>query len=124
MVISDFQSHFLTLEDHDHTVVATITRSALSEEENIDLWGKELNDLVDQYGCRQIVVALNQVTYITSAAVGKLITLHRRLHRKEGRLILCGISGSVRDVIQTSRLHDYFTIADDVPQALSMISAD
>ncbi len=122
MTISDFRSAFLTLEDRQPAVVATITRAQLSEEENIEVLGRELMDLVDQHGCRQIVVSLQHVTYITSAALGKLIALHRRLHRKDGRLIVCGAFASVKDVLQTSRLDDYFTVADDVSAALSQMT--
>lgn len=122
MTISDFQSAFLLLESRDDAVIATVTRPLLSEEENIDLWGKDLLDLVDQYGCRQIVVSLENVTYITSAALGKLITLHRKLHRKDGQLVVCGVLDGVNDVLRTSRLNDYFTIAPDVPAAMTMIS--
>lgn len=123
MAISDFQSPFLLLESRDAAVIATVTKPLLSEEENIDLWGKDLLDLVDQYGCRQIVVSLENVTYITSAALGKLITLHRKLHRKAGQLVVCGVLAGVKDVLHTSRLNDYFTIAADVPAAMTMISA-
>lgn len=123
MAMSEYHSDFLALEEHDPAMVATITRCELSEEENIDVFGKELLDLVDQYGCRQIVVSLQHVTYITSAALGKLITLHRRLHRKDGRLILCGALAAVNDVLRSSRLHEYFTVADDVASALTMLSA-
>lgn len=122
MTKSEFRSSFLTLEECQPAVVATITRPQLSEEENIDVLGKELLDLVDQYGFRKIVVSLQHVTYITSAALGKLITLHRRLHRKEGQLIVCGAAAAVKDVLQTSRLNDYFTIAVDVPSAMTMMT--
>jgi anti-sigma B factor antagonist len=123
MALSDFRSPFLSLETRDDTVVATVTRPTLSEEENIDLWGKDLLDLVDQHGCRQLVVSLQNVSYMTSAALGKLITLHRKLHRKDGQLVLCGAVGGVKDILQASRLHNYFHVAPDVPAALTMISA-
>jgi anti-sigma B factor antagonist len=121
MATSEFRSAFLTLEERDPAVIATITRPQLSEEENIEVFGKDLLDLVDQYGFRQIVVSLQHVTYITSAALGKLITLHRKLHRKAGRLIVCGAFDSVKDVLQASHLNSYFTIADDVPAALAQM---
>lgn len=123
MAISDFHSSFLKLEERGPALIATVIRPQLSEEENIDVLGKDLLDLVEQYGCRQLIVDLQHVTYVTSAALGKLITLHRRMHRKEGRLIVCGAVDSVKDVIQTARLDDYFTIAEDVPAAMLMMAA-
>ncbi len=122
MMMSKYHSSFLALEDREPAVVATITRPLLSEEENIDVLGKELLDLVDQHGCRQLIVSLQHVTYITSAMLGKLITLHRRLHRKEGRLIVCGALATVQDVLSASHLNTYFTVAADVPTALALLS--
>ena len=124
MTITNYQSSFLTLEDRDRVVVARITRAQLSEEENIDVFGKELVDLVEQFGCRKVVLSLENVTYISSAALGKLITLHRRLHRKDGQLVLCGALHSVKEVLAASRLHEYFTVADDVDSALSLMSVE
>jgi anti-sigma B factor antagonist len=124
MAIADFHSSFLTLDERESAVIATITRPQLSEEENIDVLGKELVDLVEQHGCRKMIVNLQHVTYITSAALGKLITLHRRLHRKEGQLIVCGATESVKDVLRASRLDEYFIVVDDAEAALSrMIGA-
>ena len=124
MAMSEFRSTFMALEERDPTVVLTITRPHLSEEENIDLLAKELNDLVDQRGCRQIVISLQQVEYITSAALGKLIALHRRLHRKEGRLVVCGAYDSVKDVLRASRLDDYFTITETIDSAVALLAAE
>ncbi len=124
MAMSEFRSTFMALEERDPTVVITITRPHLSEEENIDLLAKELNDLVDQRGCRQIVISLQQVEYITSAALGKLIALHRRLHRKEGRLVVCGAYNSVKDVLHASRLDDYLTITETIDSAVALLAAE
>ena len=124
MAISEFRSVFMELEDRNPAVIVTVTRPNLSEEENIDLWGKELNDLVDQHGCRQLIVSLQQVQYITSAGLGKLIALHRRLHRKDGRLVVCCAFDTVKDVLHASRLDDYFTITDTIDSAVALLAAE
>lgn len=120
MSFEKFQPAYFALENQGPAVVARITRSHLSEEENLEQIGRELLALVDDYQCRQLIVDLQAVEYITSAALGKLITLHRRMHRKEGKMIVCGAQGAVADVLRTSRLQDYFTMAVDTQQALSL----
>ncbi len=123
MSLQEFQAAFLSIEDRGPAVVARFTRPQLSEDENLEQMGQELLSLIEQYNCRQLVLSLELVDFITSAALGKLITLHRRLHRKEGKLVLCGAHGTVADVLRTSRLHDYFTLASDTAQALSLLQA-
>ncbi|MFO0917860.1 MAG: STAS domain-containing protein [Planctomycetaceae bacterium] len=124
MAMSEFHSTFMALEERDPALVLTITRPQLSEEENIDLLAKELNDLVDQRGCRQMIISLQQVQYITSAALGKLIALHRRLHRKDGRLVVCGAFDSVKDVLHASRLDGYFTVTETIDSAIALLAAE
>ena len=124
MAMSEFHSTFMALEERDPGLVLTITRPQLSDEENIDLLAKELNDLVDQRGCRQMIISLQQVQYITSAALGKLIALHRRLHRKDGRLVVCGAFDSVKDVLHASRLDGYFTVTETIDSAIALLAAE
>ena len=120
MSFEQFHSTFLTLETSGPTLVARITRPRLSEEDNLEEMGQDLQSLIDHHQCRQLVLNLETVQFITSAALGKLITLHRRIHRKAGRLILCHAQGSVADVLQTTQLINYFTVAPDAQQALAM----
>lgn len=123
MSLDQYRATFVAIEDHGPAVVARFTRPQLSEDENIEQMGQELLSLVDQYNCRQLVLSLELVDFITSAALGKLITLHRRIHRKDGKLVLCGARGAVADVLKTSRLHDYFTMAADSQQAIALLQA-
>ena len=55
--------------------------------------------------------------------VGKLISLHRNLHRRDGRLVICGVHGMVEDVLQTARLTDYFTMAKTDASAIVVTMA-
>jgi anti-anti-sigma regulatory factor len=58
------------------------------------------------------------VQHISSSVIGKMITLHRKLHRNEGALVICDMSPDVAEILYRSRLMDYFNTADDVNGAL------
>ena len=120
--LSEFSPAFMTLEERGPVVVAHISRQNLSEEENIDELGQEFSILVEHYGCRHLVVDLESVSLVTSAALGKLISLHRNLHRREGRLVVCGVKGMVLEVMQTARLTDYFKMAATPDEALAVLN--
>lgn len=119
--LEDFRPEFCSVETRDGIVVVRVLRERLSEEDNIAQWSQELTDLVEQFGARQMVVCLERVVYLSSAAVGKLITLHRRLHRNEGRLVICGLVNAVRDIFLAGRLDSYFTIAPNVDAAVALL---
>ena len=65
---------------------------------------------------------LSQLDYITSSVLGKFITLHRRLHRQGGTLVLCGIQSNVRESLRASRLLDYFQTADTIDAAHAVLA--
>lgn len=120
--LNEFKPAFMTLEERGPVVVVHISRQNLSEEENIEELGQEFSTLVEHFGCRLLAVDLQFVNMVTSAALGKLISLHRNLHRRAGRLVVCGVRGMVEDVLMTARLTDYFTMAQNADDAVVLLS--
>lgn len=122
MSLQNFNPVYFTVEESLPVVIATVTRSSLCEEDNIEQFGAELNQIVDHFNCRWLAIDLQQVKLITSAAVGKLISLHRNMHRREGQLTLCGMSGVTHNVFQSARLIDYFHVTPSVEDAVDQLS--
>lgn len=123
MSLSEYQPAFLSLEQQGDAVVVRVMRSQLSEEDNIQQMAQELITLIDHYQCQQLALSLSEVVYITSAALGKLIMIHRKLHRKAGRLVMCDVTAGVAEILRTSRLDEYFTIAPDTSHAVLLLTA-
>lgn len=120
--LSEFKPAYFVIDDRGAVVVVHIAKASLSEEDNIEQLGQELSMLVDQFGCRRVAVNFEIVTLITSAALGKFIALHRNLHRREGRLILCGVAGMVQDVLNATKLNEYFAVAATTDEAVASLS--
>ena len=116
-----FQSSFFTVEGREAAAVLTVCCDQLTEEENLEQFDQDFSAVVERFATRKIVLDLHTVTYITSAAIGKLITFHRRLGRYDGSLVLCGLRDEVRDILETSHLLNYFRTASDVPAALTLL---
>ena len=122
MSISGFHSAYLKIVPAEGAVVVQFTVPRLTEDLNIEQLGHDLFSLVDQHDVDSLVVDMTGVEYLNSSVLGKFITLHRRLHRKSGRLVLCNPSDTVREILQTSRLLDYFRVTDNIPAAISALS--
>lgn len=121
MSIQDFKATYFTIEDRAPVIVLTVIRPTLSEEDNIEQFGFELTKLVETSGRRWLTLDLSQVKIITSSAVGKLIALHRNLHRRGGRVALCGLNDFIRHVFTTANLTDYFHIQSTVEEAVESL---
>lgn len=75
MSSGEFKPRYLLLEQRGEITVATLRISLLSEDINLEQFGHELFALVEQAGCRKLVVNLKEVQMVTSAGLGKMIAL-------------------------------------------------
>ena len=112
--ITEFDPSYFDLEIDNGIVVVKFQKEQFTEEDNLEQFGIELFSLVDQYQFRKVVLSLAPVQYVTSSVLGKLITLHRKLGRNEGQLVLCDIHKNLENVLTTSKLMTYFTTAKDM----------
>ncbi len=62
----------------DVTVVRFVDRKIL-DEGNIQEIGQELFDLVEKEGCKKLLLNFSTVDFLSSAALGKLITLDKKV---------------------------------------------
>ena len=123
MGLSEFHPRFFKITEQGDIAVARFEVPHLNDEENIEELGHELFAIVDQFGFRKVVLNMKTVEYLTSSVVGKLITLHRKLHRLEGTLVLCEVTQSVNEVLVASRLVTYFRIAAKEAEAIAGLAS-
>ena len=99
------------------TVIEFLDRNLL-DEELLQAVSDELNALVDNGTRRKLLVTLKNVDYLASAALGTLISFHKKVHGVGGRLVLCGMAPHINEVFTITRLDQYFTIVPDEQEAL------
>src|SRR5437660_9732934 len=81
----------LEVEDIGDVTVVNFTDKKILDEQNIQIIGEQLFSLVDELGRRKILLNFGNVEYLSSAALGKFITLNKKVNAAGGRLILCNI---------------------------------
>ena len=121
MLSANFHPVYIDVQEEDRVARVSLKLSRLTEDENIELLGRELFSLVEQFGASNVILSLRNVQYATSAFLGKLITLHRKLHRKQGKLVVCDVGDEFREILRTSRLHTYFHLAANCDAALESL---
>ena len=67
----------LEVEDIGDVTVVNFTDKKILDEQNIQVIGEQLFSLVDELGRRKILLNFGNVEFLSSAALGKLITLNR-----------------------------------------------
>jgi len=95
--------------------------SQVLDEMNVQQLGDELRDLVDKEYITRIIINFERVKFLSSAVLGKLISLHKRVLLEKGRLGLCNINKDVRQVFKITRLDKLIPIFDSEEEAVSKI---
>ena len=95
-----------------------LVNSKILDEQNIQELGAALFSLVDGDEGRKFLLDFAAVEFLSSAALGKLITLDKKVKAKGGRLILCSVNPQIYEVFAITRLNKLFSIAEDEMAAL------
>ncbi|CAK9067005.1 Anti-sigma-B factor antagonist (Anti-anti-sigma-B factor) [Durusdinium trenchii] len=102
----------------DVTVVQFVDRKIL-DEANIQDLGQELFQLVEGDNRKKLLLNFTSVDFLSSAALGKLITLDKKVKAHSGILKLCNIRPEIYEVFAITKLNKLFDIKDDEADALA-----
>ena len=105
-------------ERGDVTVVGFLDKKIL-DESNIEEIGRQLFEIVEKHPQIKLLVNFANVQYLSSAALGKLITLNKRVAEGNGKLVLCSIRPQIYEVFKITKLNRIFDIVDDEATALA-----
>ncbi|MER3416002.1 MAG: anti-sigma factor antagonist [Gemmataceae bacterium] len=108
----------LEVEDIGDVTVVKFTDRKILDEQNIQAIGEQLFSLVDDQGKKRLLLDFGNVEYLSSAALGKLITLHKKIQQAQGRLALCCIDPQIYEVFKITKLNQIFNIYEDEQEAL------
>ena len=108
----------LEVEDIGDVTVVNFTDKKILDEQNIQIIGEQLFSLVEELGRRKLLLNFNNVEYLSSAALGKFITLSKKVQTAGGKLILCNIDPQIYEVFEITKLNKYFNIHKEEQAAL------
>jgi anti-sigma B factor antagonist len=91
----------------------TIADDATADAEAILELGNELCSLVEHSGHTKMVLDCSNVAHMPSAALNRLMVLHKKVLAAKGRLVLCGLTPAVSEVFALTKLHKMFEIQID-----------
>ena len=94
----------------DHKIVEDI---------NIQQLGEEMFHLVEVDNRDKLLLNFSSVDFLSSAALGKLITLDKKMKAHGGTLKLSNIRAEIYEVFAITKLNRLFDIKDDEADALA-----
>jgi anti-sigma B factor antagonist len=108
----------LDIEEIGDVTLARFIDKKILDETNIQIIGNQLFGLVDEDGRSKIILDFTNVEYLSSAALGKLITMDKKVKGARGSLRLCSIRPEIYEVFAITKLNKLFKIYEDQEKAL------
>ncbi len=106
----------------DDVVTVKFISKKILDEVNIMEIGNTLTSLVAESDNPKILLDFSNVAYMSSSALGVLITVHKRIREKKGRLALCGIQPTIYEIFAITRLNEIFNIYQTHQEATDALS--
>ncbi len=108
----------LEIEEVGDVTVAQFVDRKILDETNIQIIGNQLFSLVDDDDREKIILDFSNVEYLSSAALGKLITMDKKVKQARGQLRLCSIRPDIYEVFAITKLNKLFSIYENRDKAL------
>lgn len=93
------------------------------EELSIQEIGEELDRIVESEPGIRLLLNFRNVDHLSSAALGMLITLRKKVENQNGDLKLSDINKQIFEVFKITRLNKMFDIHDTADQAVARFNA-
>jgi anti-sigma B factor antagonist len=108
----------LRIQKQNDVAVIRFATSRILDQSNVQQLGEELDRLVDEYGLEKLVLNFQGVTYMSSAVMGKLVSLLKKVQAVGGELALCAIEDSIFEIFEIMRFDRMFKIHPSEDEAV------
>ena len=109
----------LDVTDVGDVAVVRFRDHKIGEDINIQELGQEMFHLIETDGRGKLLLNFSSVDFLSSAALGKLITLDKKMKAHGGVLKLSNIRPEIYEVFTITKLNRLFDIREDEADALA-----
>ncbi len=111
----------ISVAEVDGVTVLRFKDEQVVDEEHIRELGEELKQVVSERPGIKLVVSFQGVKLLASAALGKLITLQKRVNEAQGSMLLCCLGEEIKENLEITRLDTYFNTCETQEEAVERI---
>ncbi len=107
----------------DITIVE-FTEASILDSLQIEQLGRDLNELPEKRNVRKLVLDFANVKFLSSSALGILLTLRRKCDEFKGKLAICNMRAELIKVFRVTKLDTLFTFFPSCDEALRALGGD
>ncbi|MHC4727657.1 MAG: STAS domain-containing protein [Planctomycetota bacterium] len=112
----------ISVEHAENATIVSFTDEKILEERDIKALQDSIMSVVEQAKRIKLILDFGNVRFLSSAVLGLLIRLSKRIYEQEGQLKLCNINPKIFEVFKITRLTNTFDIHKDVESAVEDLS--
>ncbi len=105
------------VEYAENATIVSFTDEKILEEKDINSLQESIMSVIDQAERINLILDFRNVKFLSSAVLGLLIRISKRIYEHNGRLRLCNIDSKIYEIFKITRLTKTFDIYRDVKSA-------
>lgn len=114
----------IAVEYIDNAAIITFTDQKILEEKDIHALQESLMSVIEQAEHINLILDFRNVKFLSSAVLGLLIRVSKKVYERDGSLILCNINQKIYEIFKITRLNKIFDICKNVEDAVSQLSVN
>ena len=112
----------ISVEYAEKATIVSFTDEKILEERDIKALQDSIMSVVEQAERINLILDFGNVQFLSSAVLGLLIRLSKRIYEHDGQLKLCNINPKIFEIFKITRLTKTFDIYKDVESAVEDLS--
>ena len=112
----------ISVEYAKKATIISFTDEKILEESDIKALQDSIMSVVEQTERIKLILDFGNVQFLSSAVLGLLIRLSKRIYEHDGQLKLCNINPKIFEIFKITRLTKTFDIYKDVESAVEDLS--
>jgi len=113
----------INVEYAENATIATFTAQSILEEKDIQALQKSIIPVIEQAERINLILDFCNVRFLSSAILGLLIRISKKIYERDGQLRLCNINPKIHEVFKITRLTKIFDIYKDTEDAVESLPA-
>ena len=112
----------ISVEYNKNATIMRFTDEKILEEQDIKALQDSILTVIEQAERINLILDFCNVRFLSSAVLGLLIRISKRIYEREGQLGLCNINPKIFEIFKITRLTKTFDIYDSVESAMEGLS--
>ncbi len=108
----------LLIQSFRDVTVANFSDASILDTVQVQQIGEELYALVDNRAIRKLILDFTNVKFLSSSALGVLITLRKKSDEIKGKVLLCSMRPELRKIFKITNLEKLFDFYENEEKAL------